>query len=109
MAAFLDKNRLDISKLASAIGLSRPTVMQYLAFLEITCVIRRVPDMLGLLKNLRKTHHAELTVISDNAEALALAQSPIQLPAQLFCCHLTRARGFDTEAPRTIRKMTETY
>ena len=83
-----------------------------------------LPDMLGLLKNLRETHHAELTVISDNLEALALAQSPIQLPAgipewlspiiaiipaQLFCYHLTRTRGFDTEAPRTIHKVTETH
>jgi glutamine---fructose-6-phosphate transaminase (isomerizing) len=83
-----------------------------------------LPDMLGLLKNLRETHHAELTVISDNAEALALAQSPIPLPAgipewlspliaiipaQLFCYHLTRVRGFDTEAPRSIRKVTETH
>jgi glutamine---fructose-6-phosphate transaminase (isomerizing) len=83
-----------------------------------------LPDMLGLLKNLRETHRVELTVISDNLEALALAQSPIQLPAgipewlspiiaiipaQLFCYHLTRARGFDTEAPRTIHKVTETH
>jgi glucosamine--fructose-6-phosphate aminotransferase (isomerizing) len=83
-----------------------------------------LPDMLPLLRTLRETHHAELTIISDSPEALALAQSPIQLPAgipewlspiiaiipaQLFCYHLTRTRGFDTEAPRTIRKVTETH
>lgn len=83
-----------------------------------------LPDMLPLFKTLRETHRAELTVISDSSEALSLAQSPIQLPpgipewlspiiaiipAQLFCYHLTRARGFDTEAPRTIHKVTETH
>lgn len=83
-----------------------------------------LPDLLGLMKTLRETHRAELVVISDSQEALALAQSPIQLPAgipewlspliaiipaQLFSYHLTRARGFDTEAPRTIRKVTETH
>ena len=47
MAAFLDKNGLDISTLASAISLSRPTVMQYLAILEITYVIRHVPAFAG--------------------------------------------------------------
>jgi len=82
-----------------------------------------LPDILCLIKDLRETHHTELTVISDNAEVLALSQSPIQLPmgipewlspliaiipAQLFCYHLTRLRGFDTEAPRSICKVTET-
>jgi glucosamine--fructose-6-phosphate aminotransferase (isomerizing) len=66
---------------------------------------------------------AELVVISDQNEALALAKSPLPIPggvpewltplvsivpAQLFAYHLTRARGFDTEKPRAIRKVTET-
>lgn len=83
-----------------------------------------LPDLLKLLTSLRETHNAELTIISDNAQVLALAQSPIQIPggipewlspiiaiipAQLFCYHLTRIRGFDTEAPRSIRKVTETH
>jgi predicted AAA+ superfamily ATPase len=40
-------NKLDITKLASTIGLSRPTVMQYLDFLEMTYVIRRLPAFAG--------------------------------------------------------------
>ncbi len=30
------------------------------------------------------------------------------VPAQLFCLHLARAKGLDTEAPRHIRKVTLT-
>ncbi len=40
-------NKLDITKLASTVGISRPTVMQYLDFLEMTYVIRRVPAYAG--------------------------------------------------------------
>ena len=40
-------NKLDITKLASTIGLSRPTVMQYLDFLEMTYVIQRLPAFAG--------------------------------------------------------------
>lgn len=40
-------NKLDISKLASTTGLSRPTVMQYLDFLEMTYVIHRLPAYAG--------------------------------------------------------------
>ncbi len=72
---------------------------------------------------LRKQHEAELVVVSDRPEVLALAQTPIPLPAgipewlsplvaivpaQLFACHLTRARGYSTESPRSIHKVTET-
>ncbi len=57
-------------------------------------------------------------------DSLALAQSPIQLPpqipewltplisiipAQLFACHLTTVKGYDTEKPRSITKVTETH
>lgn len=77
-----------------------------------------------MLTRLRKQKEAELVVISDNAEALALAQSPIHLPpqipewltpivsiipAQLFACHLTGIKGYDTERPRSITKVTETH
>jgi len=76
-----------------------------------------------LLADLRNEQDAELVVISDQADALTLAQSPISLPAgipewlspivsivpaQLFAYHLTRIKGFDTEAPRSIRKITRT-
>jgi glucosamine--fructose-6-phosphate aminotransferase (isomerizing) len=81
-------------------------------------------SMRDMLTRLRKQNDAELVVISDDEPALALAQSPIQLPphipewltplvsiipAQLFACHLTSVKGYDTEAPRSITKVTETH
>ena len=79
--------------------------------------------MLEMLGKLRNEQSAELVVISDEKRALSLAQSPILLPAgipewltpivsiipaQLFAGHLTRAKGYDPEKPRTIGKVTET-
>jgi glucosamine--fructose-6-phosphate aminotransferase (isomerizing) len=79
--------------------------------------------MLEMLGKLLHDQFAELVVISDEKRALSLAQSPILLPAdipewltpivsivpaQLFAGHLTRAKGFDPEKPRTIFKVTET-
>jgi glucosamine--fructose-6-phosphate aminotransferase (isomerizing) len=85
----------------------------------------RVQDsMRDMLTRLRRQKDAELVVISDDADALTLAQSPIQLPpqipewltplvsiipAQLFACHLTQVKGYDTEKPRSITKVTETH
>jgi glucosamine--fructose-6-phosphate aminotransferase (isomerizing) len=81
-------------------------------------------SMKEMLTRLRQQKEAELVVISDNADVLALAQSPIQLPpqipewltplvsiipAQLFACHLTDVKGYDTETPRSITKVTETH
>lgn len=81
-------------------------------------------SMKEMLTRLRRDKDAELVVISDDEETLALAQSPIQLPpqipewltpivgiipAQLFACHLTSAKGYDTEKPRNITKVTETH
>jgi predicted AAA+ superfamily ATPase len=40
-------NKLNITKLASTIGISRPTVIQYLNFLEMTYVIQRLPAYTG--------------------------------------------------------------
>jgi len=40
-------NKLDVTKLASTVGISRPTVMQYLDFLEMTYVIHRIPAFSG--------------------------------------------------------------
>lgn len=80
-------------------------------------------SMKTLLERLRHEYQAELVVISNDDEARALAQSAIALPAavpewltplvgiapaQLFVYHLARARGYDTEKPRNIRKVTET-
>ena len=81
-------------------------------------------SMLEMLTRLRKQQDAELVVISDDKEALSLAQSAIPLPpqipewltplvgiipAQLFACHLTQVKGYNTDAPRTITKVTETH
>lgn len=80
-------------------------------------------SMRDILTRLRK-QDAELVVISDDEELLGLAQSPIPLPpqmpewltplvsiipAQLFACHLTGVKGYDTEKPRSITKVTETH
>lgn len=81
-------------------------------------------SMKDMLTRLRRDKDAELVVISDDSDTLALAQSPIQLPpqipewltplvgivpAQLFACHLTAVKGYDTEKPRNITKVTETH
>ncbi|MCC6568216.1 MAG: SIS domain-containing protein [Anaerolineales bacterium] len=80
-------------------------------------------SMLEMLKRLKKEISAELVVISNEKRALSLAQIPLSLPAgapewlsplvailpaQLFAYHLTLAKGFDTEKPRTIHKVTRT-
>jgi glucosamine--fructose-6-phosphate aminotransferase (isomerizing) len=81
-----------------------------------------LPDLIKVLRRLREECRAELAVISDDAEALALADTPIRIPggpawtspmvaivaAQLFCYHLTRAKGHDPEAPRGLLKVTRT-
>jgi glucosamine--fructose-6-phosphate aminotransferase (isomerizing) len=81
-------------------------------------------SMLEVLTRLHGEQGAELVIISDAAEALALAQSPVPLPpevpewlsplisilpAQLFTFHLTQVKGLDTERPRSITKVTETH
>lgn len=80
-------------------------------------------SMFEMLKRLRTDLSAELIVISNDKRALSLAQVPMMiphdvpewlspmvgiLPAQLFAYHLTVAKGFDTEQPRSIHKVTET-
>lgn len=80
-------------------------------------------SFLALLRRLKQEQAAELVVISDQEEALTLAQTPLRLPpgvpewlsplvaivpAQLFAYSLTRVKGYDTETPRSIRKVTET-
>jgi glucosamine--fructose-6-phosphate aminotransferase (isomerizing) len=80
-------------------------------------------DMVSLLRRLRDEYKAELVVISDSDEALSLAHHglclpgglpewltpiPAIVPGQLFCYHLTRVKGLDTEQPRTLRKVTLT-
>lgn len=75
------------------------------------------------LRQMIKKYKIELAAISDNEEVLSLAQMPMPLPkgipewlspiiaiipGQLFALHLTRHRGFSTESPRIISKVTET-
>jgi len=79
-------------------------------------------DLLSLAEELR-ARGAELMVISDRAEALALAQTPLALPealpewlspvvavvpGQVFAASLTRAKGYDLDEPRGLRKVTRT-
>lgn len=93
-------------------------------------VMAVVPDgdvaggLLDLLRHLRNERSAELLVISNRADVLALAQSHAALPedmpewvspivsivpAQLFAYHLTRVKGFDPDGPRGLKKVTETH
>jgi len=80
-------------------------------------------DLLSLLERLKSEHQVELLVISDEQSALSLAHTPLALPAgipewlsplvsivpaQLFSYYVTRAKGYDTEAPRGLSKVTRT-
>ncbi len=80
-------------------------------------------DQVALLRRLRDEYGADLLIISDNEEALSLTAARLRLPpglpewltplvaivpAQLYCYHLTRAKGYDPEQPRTLRKVTLT-
>lgn len=81
-------------------------------------------DELALLRRLRDEYKADLLVLSDSDEALRLTPAGLRLPAglpewltplvaivpaQLYCYHLTRAKGYDPEQPRTLRKVTLTH
>ncbi len=80
-------------------------------------------DTLALLRRVVEERLVELLVLSDRDEALAIANTPVRLPtgiaewltpivtvvaAQVFCLHLTRAKGLDTESPRGLNKITLT-
>jgi len=80
-----------------------------------------VDDALDLMRELRE-RQAELIVISNREEALALAQTPLPIPAipewlspivatipgQLLAFGLSRAKGYDVDHPRLLRKVTST-
>ena len=81
-------------------------------------------DVMALLSVLVAERGVDLVAISDRPEALALARTPLPLPAdlpewlsplaaivpgQLFSYHLARAMGLDTEAPRGLTKVTQTW
>lgn len=84
---------------------------------------RVAADLQGLLTRLKEEHQAELLVISNDETLRRLGRTTLALPtdmpewispilsiiaAQLFTYHLTRAKGFDTEAPRSLHKVTRT-
>jgi glucosamine--fructose-6-phosphate aminotransferase (isomerizing) len=69
-------------------------------------------------------HRAETILISDDKALLAQARIPLSLPrttpewlsplvtilpGQLLALHLAHERGYDVDAPRSIRKVTETH
>jgi glucosamine--fructose-6-phosphate aminotransferase (isomerizing) len=81
-------------------------------------------DVIRLLTDLVQEQKVELLAISNEGLVLALANTPLQLPnrlpewlspipaivpAQLLCYHLTKAKGFDTEGPRGLTKVTMTW
>ena len=81
-------------------------------------------DVLALLAKLVEERGIDLVAVSNEERALALAGTPLALPAelpewlsplvsivpaQLFCYHLTRAMGRDTEAPQGLSKVTRTW
>lgn len=93
----------------------------------VLAIVRPGPARDGLVRSLARLRDdldAELAIVSDDAEALALARWPFPLAAgtpewlgpivsivvgQLHALHLTRARGLDPEAPRNLHKVTRTH
>jgi glucosamine--fructose-6-phosphate aminotransferase (isomerizing) len=80
------------------------------------------PGMMALARELA-ARGAELIVISEQDEALELARTPLRLPVplpewltpftcivpgQLLALHITQAKGYDTDHPRGLKKVTET-
>jgi glutamine---fructose-6-phosphate transaminase (isomerizing) len=81
-------------------------------------------DMLALLYDLVTVQGVELLAISNREEVLSLAHTALRLPlnmpewlsplaaivpGQLFSYYLTRAKGYDTETPRGLHKVTLTH
>lgn len=80
-------------------------------------------DMLALLEDLSNERHARTLTISNRDEALEASRYGIALPrttpewlspmpiivaAQLFTYHLGKIKGFDTDHPRGLSKVTKT-
>jgi glucosamine--fructose-6-phosphate aminotransferase (isomerizing) len=79
--------------------------------------------LLVLLRRLREGLDADIAVVSDQPDALALGRWPFELASgtpewlgpivsivvgQLHALHLTRVRGLDPERPRNLDKVTRT-
>jgi glucosamine--fructose-6-phosphate aminotransferase (isomerizing) len=80
-------------------------------------------DLVALLTRLKTDQGADLLVLSDRVETLALGTWALRMPAdvpewlvpivsivpaQLYAYHLTLAKGLDPETPRHIGKVTLT-
>lgn len=85
---------------------------------------RMADSIRPLLARLVDEQAVELLAISNDAASLELAHTPLELPpelpewispipaiipAQLLCYHLTQAKGYDTEGPRGLTKVTLTW
>ena len=85
---------------------------------------RAAADLEALLRRLRDELGADIVVVSDRDDLLALAGRPIRLvtglpehlapiasivPGQLYAMHASRARGLDPDDPRHIAKVTRTH
>lgn len=81
-----------------------------------------LPEMQAFIRTLQQ-REAEVIVLSDDKETLALGRTAIPLaagvpewlapltaivPCQLFAMHLAAVRDFDPDHPRGLRKVTET-
>jgi glucosamine--fructose-6-phosphate aminotransferase (isomerizing) len=81
------------------------------------------PEFLYLLGRLKETFKADTLVISNKADLLDMASTSIDIldpvpewlsplvciaMIQLFCIHLTMAKGLDIEQPRSLSKVTKT-
>ena len=81
------------------------------------------PEILAVIRKLQEERQPNLVVLSNQPEALSLADIPLSLPggmpewvspmvsivpAQLFCYWLTKLKKLDTEDPRGLAKVTET-
>lgn len=84
---------------------------------------KMVPEMVSLVKKVQQ-RLAEIVIISDQQELLALAAhnmmlptgipewlSPITaiVPGQMFAMYLAYSRGIDVDQPRGLNKVTETW
>ncbi len=79
-------------------------------------------ELLGVVRRLREQHHANMLILSNLDEALSFSDHTIRLPkmpewlspivsiipAQLFCYWLSKLKGYDTESPKGLTKITET-
>jgi glutamine---fructose-6-phosphate transaminase (isomerizing) len=110
---------------SSADFLHGPIAMLEKGFPVMTVAARGkvLTPLVGIIRQLKRDFQAELVVVSNDQKALALASTPLAipadvpewlspliniLPAQLFAYHLTRAKGYDPDHPRSIHKVTET-